>query len=549
MAYNVKRIALPCTNFVRTNEYGNNSAPEYYGIEFGTPGDTQSKISGTGKDTAFCVIVINPSEQKAYAINYGAGYDREVYWGENTVAVTGVTLDENSGTLTVGDTKSLTATVSPENATNKNVTWTSSNTAVATVSNGVITAVAIGNATITVTTNDGGYTASYGITVEAVKIEPTNLVPLSTTTDGSTIFNDTGYMDDKYASGSNVGNATGYVATGMIHIPKPDQVSYIYIRGADIDDTSYSRWIVFNESGYSFSWGQRGTDTNGFVGAWVSAVEKLGTEYYRLTMSTTFATQYMLSAERAIRFSLKGSGEHLFISFNDPIIDEYYPWGNITTYTVTNNLTNITSNGVTNVNEGASYSATLTPISGYTINTVTITMGGIDITSTAYNNQSITISNVTGNIIITASASQASLSGNLINIIGYQDNTRVGTGDGSFKSATGYVALEIPIDTYFTTWPSTLRIKGADFRSNTHSNASNVTMTPTAFNSSTYNGGPDTFAFCTGLGKANWTGTFDSSGNITITCPQRPSTTVSRIRLCGYGSGANMDIRINEDFD
>lgn len=117
VAYDVKRIALPCTNFVRTNEYGNNGAAEYYGIEFGTPGDTQSKVAGTAKDTAFCVIVINPSEQKAYAINYGAGYDREVYWGESTVAVTGVTLNVSSGTLNPGGSVALTATVIPVDAT------------------------------------------------------------------------------------------------------------------------------------------------------------------------------------------------------------------------------------------------------------------------------------------------------------------------------------------------------------------------------------------------------------------------------------------------
>lgn len=545
VAYNVKRIALPCTNFYRTNEYGRNSGEEYYGIEFGTPGDTQSKVANTAKDTAFCVFVINPSEQKIYAINYGAGYDRDVYWGENAVSVTGVSLDKNSCTITAGQTEQLTATITPADATNTNLNWSSSNTSVATVSGGLVTGVAVGNAVITVTTQDGNFTATCNISVEAVKIEPTNLVPISTNTDG-TIFNNIGYMNDKYVSGSNNGNATGYVATGFIHVDNADQIDYIYIRGADIDDSDYSRFYIFNETSWTTSWGYKGI--NNWAG-WISSVEKLGTEYYRITTDKSFATSYMATAPRSIRLSLKGSGEHLFISFNNPIIDEYYPWGNTTTYTVTNNLTNITSNGATSVNEGASYSATLTPTSGYTIDTVTITMNGIDITSTAYNNHSIIISNVTGNIIITASASQASLSGNLINIIGYQDDTRVGTGDGSFKSATGYVALEIPIDTYFTAWPSTLRIKGADFRSSTHSNASNVTMTPSGFNSSTYNGGPDTFAFCGGLANANWTGTFDSSGNITITCTQRPNINVSSIRLCGYGSGANMDIRINEDFD
>ncbi|MBB6735973.1 S-layer homology domain-containing protein [Cohnella sp. CBP 2801] len=59
----------------------------------------------------------------------------------------------------------MTATVAPENATNKNVTWSSSDANVATVANGVVTPVSAGTATITVTTQDGGYTASSTLTV------------------------------------------------------------------------------------------------------------------------------------------------------------------------------------------------------------------------------------------------------------------------------------------------------------------------------------------------------------------------------------------------
>ena len=81
------------------------------------------------------------------------------------VAATGVTLSEDSLELTVGGTGMLTATVAPNDATNKNVTWESSNTDVATVENGTVTAVAAGNATITVTTEDGGFTDTCDVTV------------------------------------------------------------------------------------------------------------------------------------------------------------------------------------------------------------------------------------------------------------------------------------------------------------------------------------------------------------------------------------------------
>ncbi|MGE5396098.1 MAG: Ig-like domain-containing protein, partial [Chitinophagales bacterium] len=81
------------------------------------------------------------------------------------VPVTGVTLDKASMTLAAGQTGKLTATVAPADATNKTVTWSSSNTAAATVNNGVVTAVAAGNTTITVKTEDGGFTADCAVTV------------------------------------------------------------------------------------------------------------------------------------------------------------------------------------------------------------------------------------------------------------------------------------------------------------------------------------------------------------------------------------------------
>lgn len=81
------------------------------------------------------------------------------------VDVTGISLNSTSANLTIGETKTLTATVAPANATNKSVTWTSNNPSVATVIDGVVTAVTAGNATITATTNDGGFTATCTITV------------------------------------------------------------------------------------------------------------------------------------------------------------------------------------------------------------------------------------------------------------------------------------------------------------------------------------------------------------------------------------------------
>lgn len=83
----------------------------------------------------------------------------------DTVPVTGVTLNKTSTSLYVGDTETLTATVQPGNASNQNVTWSTSDASVATVENGVVRATGRGTATITVTTEDGGFTAGCTVTV------------------------------------------------------------------------------------------------------------------------------------------------------------------------------------------------------------------------------------------------------------------------------------------------------------------------------------------------------------------------------------------------
>ena len=98
-----------------------------------------------------------------------------------TVPVTGVTLDKAELTLEKGSTGTLKATVEPQNATNNTVTWSSSNPEVATVDNGVVTAVSAGEAIITVTTEDGAKTATCKVTVNAPQTVPVTGVTLDKT--------------------------------------------------------------------------------------------------------------------------------------------------------------------------------------------------------------------------------------------------------------------------------------------------------------------------------------------------------------------------------
>lgn len=85
---------------------------------------------------------------------------------DSTISVTGVQLSKNEITLKEGNTETLEYTITPENATNKNVSWSSSDETVATVRNGMITAIKEGETTITVTTEDGNKTATCTVTVE-----------------------------------------------------------------------------------------------------------------------------------------------------------------------------------------------------------------------------------------------------------------------------------------------------------------------------------------------------------------------------------------------
>ena len=134
------------------------------------------------------------------------------------ISVTGVTLDKSTLTLAVGKSKTLTATVAPPNATNKAVKWSSSDTAIAAVDDsGKITAVAPGEATITVTTADGGFTAACVVTV---------VVPVTGVTPDNT-------TPTQGAGGSGTPTATVTAAAGQ---PKTG------------DDSNIWLWILFGVS-------------------------------------------------------------------------------------------------------------------------------------------------------------------------------------------------------------------------------------------------------------------------------------------------------------
>ncbi len=106
------------------------------------------------------------------------------------IEAAGISLDVTEKTLTEGDTFTITATIDPETTTDKTVTWSSSNTEVATVDNGKVTAIAPGTATITASTTNG-LTAQCNVTVTAKIIEAAGIsldVTEKTLTEGDTFI-------------------------------------------------------------------------------------------------------------------------------------------------------------------------------------------------------------------------------------------------------------------------------------------------------------------------------------------------------------------------
>ena len=131
------------------------------------------------------------------------------------------------------------------------------------------------------------------------------------------------------------------------------------------------------------------------------------------------------------------------------------------TYTITRNLTNVASSNTANsIAENASYTTTLSPTGGYKkLGTITVTMGGVDISASAVSGSTITIAKVTGDIVITCAA----VITNIIDTIGISPNTRLSTSSGDNRTQSGYATIGANKDAsslIHLTAGDTLRVKG-----------------------------------------------------------------------------------------
>ncbi len=166
--YNITRVKLSWSTYYGTAYKIQTSADASTWTDIATltgqngGTDDNTGLSGSGRYVRIYVTARSNSSQGVRLIEF------EVYGTASTVSVTGVTVNPTTSSVNVGATQQLTATVAPSNATNQTVTWSSSNTAIATVStSGLVTGVASGTATITVTTSDGGFNATCAVAVNA----------------------------------------------------------------------------------------------------------------------------------------------------------------------------------------------------------------------------------------------------------------------------------------------------------------------------------------------------------------------------------------------
>lgn len=203
----------------KVEEYNNKVTELYDQIKELTPTYVESNWTQT-TDDKISIDVTEFSGEQPYVIwvklvtSNGTYYDEGIYTMTGSkaedISVESVTLDKTTLSINEGSSYTLTATITPSDATNKSLIWTSDNESVATVSNGKVTAVSEGSATITVTTEDGDYSATCEVTVtkRAVTQKP------SSTDD--TENDETKVEDTTVAQGKLPQTGTTYIAIFII---------------------------------------------------------------------------------------------------------------------------------------------------------------------------------------------------------------------------------------------------------------------------------------------------------------------------------------------
>jgi uncharacterized protein YraI len=275
VAIDIEKPALTTMVLPQDNTNAMVSCPSRLNVRAGT--STSYTILGTVPNKARIEVTQQFVVPDWHKINYGnetAYVHKDYVILDGNVAVTGVSLNKSSLTLNAGQKQTLIPTISPSNATNKSITWSTSDSSIATVSTtGEVTANAVGNVTITVTTVDGSHTATCQITVAGT---PSQEIASSVyTVDGqnsmllgvedeiaiaqlkNNLNNNKDELKIYKADGTEITDTTAIVATGMkvklvISNVVQDELD-ICIMGdvsgdgvIDIIDYTYVRLKIFN---------------------------------------------------------------------------------------------------------------------------------------------------------------------------------------------------------------------------------------------------------------------------------------------------------------
>ncbi len=129
-------------------------------------------VTAVGVGTTYIVVTTEDGQQSASCEVTVTSPNSS----DPVISVTGVSLSQSSLNLNIGTTEQLYATISPSNASNQSVTWSTNDASVATVRDGLVTAVGAGSTTIVVTTADGQYTARCSVTVVDPTVHVTSIL-------------------------------------------------------------------------------------------------------------------------------------------------------------------------------------------------------------------------------------------------------------------------------------------------------------------------------------------------------------------------------------
>ena len=324
-------------------------------------------------------------ENPATLVNNAAG----VTVGTPTVAVTGITLDKTTAELEIGATETLSATVTPDDATDKSVTWTTSDANIATVENGVVTAVAAGNATITA--QAGEHTATCAVTVKAAEpaIPAVTGYTFATSADvsaenGENVVvkvNITGHSDE---------SVTGYNAYDVTLTFDSDKLEYVGFDGAVKSDN-----------------GQVKVEGNTIRIVGCGAEKGFGTEIAALTFKTKAEGEANVTISK-VQVSDKEESVKVDAPEATPKHDEDDTTADdtpdISVVVVPYSVTKPDFiSGNDKILHGEDYTFSYTDTTNYTYSGLTVTVGGVAVENlTADENGVYTIENVTGTVVITA---------------------------------------------------------------------------------------------------------------------------------------------------